>query len=80
MLVILERSRILNHRATRESVGTYNYVPDALQIYYILIIFKKNGILVFNKRKQKNLKEMMKRNFWRNKLMMLLNGVIIMTN
>jgi hypothetical protein len=41
MLVILERSRILNHRATRESVGTYNYVPDALQIYYILIIFKK---------------------------------------
>ena len=33
MLVILERSRILNHRATRESVGTYNYVPDALQKY-----------------------------------------------
>ena len=32
MLVILERSRILNQRAMREAVGTYNYVPDAIQI------------------------------------------------
>ena len=40
MLVILERSRILNHRATRESVGTYNYVPDALQKYENLCILQ----------------------------------------
>ena len=40
MLVILERSRILNHRATRESVGTYNYVPDALQIYYLFLFIE----------------------------------------
>ena len=32
MLVSLKKSRILKLRATRESVGTYNYVPDALQI------------------------------------------------
>jgi len=38
ILVILEKSRILNHRATRESVGTYNYVPDALQIYKFSIL------------------------------------------
>ena len=44
MLVILERSRILNHRATRESVGTYNYVPDALQIYYIFLFLELSRV------------------------------------